>query len=420
MNSKNVVVENLDTKGRSAFAKRDLNGGSELFTERPFITLLTKKYRENHCDNCLKAKKKLCAGCKTFTYCCKECQKQAWVKYHKYECKLLKSYYSGRKLTDDKLPDFVIFLARVFFLYDFKLEKLCENVAGMSDEEKMHIGWQLNILGAYLGQEQFAALCLKNNLKSPTELLKLVVRLKSNVFMLSSEDSSKQNLAIGLYLNSAVLNHSCRPNASHVFIGDKLSIRALRKIQKGEEICIQYCDTRQAKCIRKSSLKKVYKFDCDCDKCSQETGNLDGDGVAVNVALEILEALNGIQNEENINRAVSFLERGTLPNYNTHIIGLNEYCFDHFISEKAWSKAIHHGQALMAAFQKREINDVLSALTIMKFGKVLTWVENYSGGIDILKTSASILKNSHADEESIVFKEIMDLINECSYQLNKN
>jgi len=241
MNVENVGVEFLDTKGRSGIAKRDLNAGAELFTERPFVTLLTKTYRESHCDNCLKPKKKLCVGCRVFSFCCRECQKQAWVKYHKYECKLLKSYYSGRELTDDKLPDFVIFLARVFFLYDVKLEKLCENIAAIADEDKMHIGWQLNILGAYLGQDQFSALCSKNGLTSPTALLMLVVRLKSNVFMLSSEDSSKQNLAIGLYLDCAILNHSCNPNASHVFINDKLSIRVLQKIKRGEEICIQYC-----------------------------------------------------------------------------------------------------------------------------------------------------------------------------------
>jgi len=168
-----------------------------------------------------------------------------------------------------------------------------------------------------------------------------------------------------------------------------------------------------------NALKEVYKFDCDCNKCCKETGEVDVDDVAVNIALEILDALNKIQNETNINRAVLFLKRSLLPNENTHIIGLNEYCFDYFISEKSWSKAIHHGQALMSAFQDRGINDVLSALTTMKLGKVLTWVEDYSKGIEILQTSALILKVSHADEESTVFKETMDLINECTYQLMK-
>ena len=73
----------------------------------------------------------------------------------------------------------------------------------------------------------------------------------------------------------------------------------------------------------------------------------------------------------------------------------------------------------MSAFEERGITDVLSALTIMKLGKVFTWVEDYSKGIELLQNSALILKNSHADEDSSVFKEIMDLINECSYQLQK-
>ena len=97
----------------------------------------------------------------------------------------------------------------------------------------------------------------------------------------------------------------------------------MQKIKRGEEICIQYCDTRQGKTTRLNALKEVYKFDCDCNKCCKETGEVDVDDVAVNIALEILDALNKIQNETNINRAVLFLKRSLLPNENTHVIGLN-------------------------------------------------------------------------------------------------
>jgi SET and MYND domain-containing protein len=65
----------------------------------------------------------------------------------------------------------------------------------------------------------------------------------------------------------ALANHSCCPNAAVVFNGRTVSLRALDKIQKGEQIFISYIDPTQSTDERVAQLKERYFFQCECPKC---------------------------------------------------------------------------------------------------------------------------------------------------------
>lgn len=74
-------------------------------------------------------------------------------------------------------------------------------------------------------------------------------------------------VAHAIYLESSIFNHSCRPNASAVYIGTKQVIRAIASIPAGEQIFIPYMDLQEMRDDRRLRLKQRYFFDCECIRC---------------------------------------------------------------------------------------------------------------------------------------------------------
>ena len=64
-------------------------------------------------------------------------------------------------------------------------------------------------------------------------------------------------------------NHSCDPNAVVVFEGTAFSFRALKPIQKDEEIFTSYVDNTNPFATRQRELKDRYYFTCQCTKCTK-------------------------------------------------------------------------------------------------------------------------------------------------------
>ena len=64
-------------------------------------------------------------------------------------------------------------------------------------------------------------------------MLDLCAQVKNNQFALCDEVINSE-VGSAVYLNAAMLNHSCRPNAFPIFEGRVLQIKALRQIKKDE------------------------------------------------------------------------------------------------------------------------------------------------------------------------------------------
>jgi tetratricopeptide (TPR) repeat protein len=71
---------------------------------------------------------------------------------------------------------------------------------------------------------------------------------------------------------ASLFNHSCRPNANHIFIDSQIVFTASRTIKQGEEICISY--KPQAKSSvhreRKEWLERNFPFECRCEACLED------------------------------------------------------------------------------------------------------------------------------------------------------
>lgn len=75
---------------------------------------------------------------------------------------------------------------------------------------------------------------------------------------------------LGLYLlpHSALLNHSCAPNAAIMFSGSALTLRSLAAIPARSELSISYIDSTNPTSARQSELRSRYFFNCTCSACS--------------------------------------------------------------------------------------------------------------------------------------------------------
>ncbi|CAD7941285.1 unnamed protein product [Amoebophrya sp. A25] len=118
------------------------------------------------------------------------------------------------------------------------------------------------------------SLASKNNqfLPPPQELVQTFATNsfgpEENTRMADVADASTGSLASDmLFLLTARLNHSCRPNCSRRVTGGKVTVFAARDIEKGEELTFSYIGFWHDHRFRQQVLQGNYGFVCKCPVC---------------------------------------------------------------------------------------------------------------------------------------------------------
>ncbi|KEQ76069.1 SET domain-containing protein, partial [Aureobasidium namibiae CBS 147.97] len=271
------------TSGNGLFATKDIPAGSTILLKpRPLIGELDLPRLEESCHNCFlwshKAVRvcageiigiKACTGCKKVRYCSKACQKQAWTRYHKQECKLL------RDPNLPPIPSSVRAALQLAFLMDS---------SAMSEEDKAGV-LRLGAHDATTIQTPFEVMNYEVTTTAASDLYLTIFVFTRTVL------SKKQILRNSLTLTSPVLdpmgialdptvcsaNHSCEPNATVLFDQPYLMMRSLSPIRKGEEVFISYIDNTDPYYRRQTQLKQRYCFECQCPKCQYGTNGREDD-----------------------------------------------------------------------------------------------------------------------------------------------
>jgi len=76
----------------------------------------------------------------------------------------------------------------------------------------------------------------------------------------------------GLYPLTGMMNSSCSPNTQNSIDNDYCcTVRAVREIKKGEEICDTYTSTLTNTQTRLSHLQRTKYFTCQCSRCADPT-----------------------------------------------------------------------------------------------------------------------------------------------------
>ncbi|KAK3898462.1 hypothetical protein C8A05DRAFT_47239 [Staphylotrichum tortipilum] len=226
---------------------------------------------ESFCHNCLEsaqefgsknnAPSKTCTGCKAARFCSKECQKSAWAQFHKDECKVLQK-------SPMMTPQHLMAHRLLFWQNRGKLSNL--------------VGKSLRLLETHFVDFQQdpdrandlldVAVAVREATGSKVNLAvawKLVPAMRINCVRLR-HPSLKETAGFAYDTVTAMINHSCDPNAILFFEGRELRLRSLKKINAGTEITISYIDPTLTVSSRQTLLQREYFFDCHCKRCKSE------------------------------------------------------------------------------------------------------------------------------------------------------
>ena len=140
------------------------------------------------------------------------------------------------------------------------------------------------IVKALPKEGQRAFLSLHNNFPGPSPFSNII---RSNGYPLGPSSDIG-----GIFVETARINHSCRPNAQHAW-NDKLRrmmVHAVREISEGEELTLSYI-VGGPSTERKSNLKSFFSFDCHCELCGLPEAELANSDDRLRRAQQLDEAI---------------------------------------------------------------------------------------------------------------------------------
>ena len=303
-----------------------------------YIEPLTDRQVCHTCNKTVTGKKKLskCSGCHAITYCGKECQ-VADFKRHKWNClpvMVTEIPGKGRGLVaarDIKIGE-QIFVDKPVISVDSDFDPVeeddmktfLEQFEKLPSEAKLQFK-RLNLPKVKypdLGGHFRNAVKIINSSSFGRDVQNMQKFINTSRFMPNIKRSS-------LYLNIALINHSCAPNVAEGPVNPlenvrKLEIRAIRNIDRGEEITkcyieedyfTLYCNSDR----RRIKIRQNYGFYCRCQYCS----NPDQEDITKKL-LELHTALRALNIQKNRQKKRSDLARQA--EILGQIVNLNQEC----------------------------------------------------------------------------------------------
>uniref|UniRef100_T1IUA2 Protein-lysine N-methyltransferase SMYD4 n=1 Tax=Strigamia maritima TaxID=126957 RepID=T1IUA2_STRMM len=317
--SSSIQVDFNAIHGRYIVARDDIPSGSTLFIEKPFASALLAEHYLTHCFFCCR---KIitpipCLHCAQVGFCSETCRDESWNTYHRFECRKLNHlneigilYLSLRVLLASNLSEIItdrekfplihndILGAETNGRYDnnsyysvFHLQTHLEDFS--KDECDNFIFYSCHVMWFLEDRIRTESHDFPIILNSDTKyfltylLFRQSLQIICNAYAITETTGddeptdvySQQQTRIGvaLYPTASLMNHSCKPNILSSFIGDKLIVRCVQDLAKGDQVfnCYGPHYLRMSREERQSSLLKQYKFDCFCDACETENEELD-------------------------------------------------------------------------------------------------------------------------------------------------
>ena len=260
------------------YAQKDITRGGAILATRSIWTDCRKG--DDRCLACcriLRNKDVIRLTTCTCVFCSDACRQGALTTYHNAICGrdfgwLYEACTGVDKTFSDLVPLMMVKILGTAVHLDCKpLEVPCIESLKPNNDSVVPATFRLsyNIIAPIqiletLGVDIFA------NLKFDSWALQTVVmRIENNRVHKQTLNDLRYSIMDPLF---NMFNHSCIPNASYRYEGGgtAMTVRALRHIKKGEEICISYVEPRMPEKEKKDELWKRVGGLCDCPRCKRE------------------------------------------------------------------------------------------------------------------------------------------------------
>ena len=179
---------------------------------------------------------------------------------------------------------------------------------------------------------QLSSFELKNTTKSKEERMKSFEYNEDNIRDIISTNAilTLRNDRNGLYIKSSFFNHSCEPNCFYYGIANLLIVKAIKNINKGEELTVSYIEPKPAY-MRKNELLK-WEFNCECKYCKEEADICNKDSYFkifdTYVKIQNIMVNQGINSYEQLETKLDVFQQDTIFNMIMNMIEKNVFDYE--------------------------------------------------------------------------------------------
>ncbi|KAG6465918.1 hypothetical protein O3G_MSEX015498 [Manduca sexta] len=318
-----IQIDYEESRGRFATATRDIKVGEMLLVEKPHSGVLLAEYSKTHCQHCFVKCPILvpCPKCPNVIFCSEKCLEAAQKSYHAYECHIVPLLWKSgcsvtcfialRMITQNKKEYFTKIVSEldskssgVYKTDDYKnIYNLVSHEDKRTKQDFLHrtqmaafLVKLLEVSGYFEGKprskpvdfDEIKSMAVDDKHKNDLALFGGLILKNLQVLQFNAHEVFELQcprpkpgkniikhtgksvfLAGAVFPTLALFNHSCEPSVVRYFCGPYIIIRAVKNINKGEEVSENYGPifTTVPKEKRQAELKEQYWFDCNCIPC---------------------------------------------------------------------------------------------------------------------------------------------------------
>ena len=318
--SSKLQIEYSESKGRHVTAKEDIPAGEVVLIEKPNVSWSHYDLAADCSKACYHCLASVCPSMAHFSpvvdglaFCSWPCLRAAMKTYHPHERFVLQDYFNTvRKYKEEMEQSGSLFLAlkavvrqpSTFFLDEDRSKKILapeptfvmdsntqltpeelqlkslynmvSHEPDCSPEERLKTAIRSTILLHCLKHTKYLETSAENELKVLWLLYHLQFTIMHSVLLIYQVDgdlSSEIPLRVvgsGIYDKMILMNHSCAANTTRFYQDGSALLVTKRDVKQGEEVSLNYGihHHNMTKEKRQVALKTGYKFECQCQACT--------------------------------------------------------------------------------------------------------------------------------------------------------
>jgi len=446
-------VERFDTsaKGRGMKAIKKFRPGNTLLKCDPFAYVIHDEMAANVCQyslNLALARSagdeapvfSKCGSCKIARYESREAQKSDW-KDHKDECKatvrvapkkfnnetrlVAKMLSKMKRLGEKKAPEEAL----------ISVKEMESHIEDRDAEARVSIDENCMNFGDYYGYENIPD-------DNDATLNHLFGLLECNGFSITDSRGITM-VGVGVYPSISLLNHSMDPNCVAISIGKAVHLRALKNIEIGEELCINYCEELTSVSEITDYCKNSYYFDYKLENESEECQKWISDQndkligaqsycveptekqikYITKYSTDMLKRIGKGSHKENNHQRYTLQACGALMQQenllsDTSILKIRmlRYAADGMLAQHQYTDALPYAQRILSAYQTMlPKHSATLAMYNLKVGTIHWHLQEIEQAIKTLADAAHGLEITHGPDHNM-YKDCTTMIQQCQQE----